>query len=602
MKKIFIEYSQKDSEYKDRLMTQLRVLELEDYAEIWDDRQIQVGTDWLSEIQNAIEEAEVVVLMISAGFLTSVFIRAEVIPRILERRQREGLIILPLFVKPCAWQKIPWLSSIQGFPPGNKTLMEMDEPAQFRLLSQFVAQIFEILEKKDLESTSISHNNSNRVEKTKVLTTFLTPLPPRKIELIGREKELAELDRLIKTSNRVVLVNGLGGIGKTEVCKAYFYEHYSEYHLAAWVDWYGSVRESLVNALGGDKSKFIDTNEKDTADERFEKIVERLELVREPMLLVFDNIGNPEDNDIEMLLSLPLEIKILASSRSHIEGYEERSLEFLNSIECKELFYRFYKGIRDDELLGKVLELCGYHTLTVELLARTADYSGMSIGTLFDTLKIKGFNLNTVMSGKISTSWHNEREKRTFFDHLLKGFDISGVTEKELPVLVNLSILPAIYIHQNWIFEWLHLDEPASLVSLIARGWIKRDSEYRVFMHPVIGEVVRFKVKPNAEMCRDLILSLAKTLKCGPGDNPIDKKVFLIYGESVIQYLSEETDADLAALANNISTIHIDLGQLDRAIEFAEKAAAIMQKKFPGGHPKLDLYRRNLEAIRAGKG
>ncbi|MCP4146841.1 MAG: hypothetical protein GY757_03730, partial [bacterium] len=44
-------------------------------------------------------------------------------------------------------------------------------------------------------------------------TIPLTGYPPKEIELIGREKDLSEFDGLINSQNRVLLVNGLGGIG-----------------------------------------------------------------------------------------------------------------------------------------------------------------------------------------------------------------------------------------------------------------------------------------------------------------------------------------------------------------------------------------------------
>ncbi|MCU0287677.1 MAG: ATP-binding protein [Acidobacteria bacterium] len=34
--------------------------------------------------------------------------------------------------------------------------------------------------------------------------------------MLGREKDLEALEKLVKESDRVVLVNGMGGIGKTK--------------------------------------------------------------------------------------------------------------------------------------------------------------------------------------------------------------------------------------------------------------------------------------------------------------------------------------------------------------------------------------------------
>jgi len=112
MKKIFISYSHKDAEFKDMLVEQLRVLELEGFCDLWVDSRIQTGTDWLPQIEKVIEEADIAVLMVSAGFLTSQFIRGKEVPAILQRREKQGLKVLPLFVKPCPWKQVPWLSGI----------------------------------------------------------------------------------------------------------------------------------------------------------------------------------------------------------------------------------------------------------------------------------------------------------------------------------------------------------------------------------------------------------------------------------------------------------------------------------------------------------
>jgi hypothetical protein len=73
--------------------------------DIWDDRRIAIGDDWLPEIEQAMNAAKVAVLLISADFLVSKFIRGVEVPRLLQRRQDEGLRIVPVLVRPCAWKK-----------------------------------------------------------------------------------------------------------------------------------------------------------------------------------------------------------------------------------------------------------------------------------------------------------------------------------------------------------------------------------------------------------------------------------------------------------------------------------------------------------------
>ena len=90
----------------------------------WDDRRIQAGDDWFKEIQDAMERASIVVLLVSTDFLASEFIRHEEVPPLLERRRKSGLRVIPVFVGPSNWQEIPWLSAIQGRPKDGRPLSD----------------------------------------------------------------------------------------------------------------------------------------------------------------------------------------------------------------------------------------------------------------------------------------------------------------------------------------------------------------------------------------------------------------------------------------------------------------------------------------------
>jgi len=119
---VFISYSHRDEPWKDRLVRQLRVLELEGDFVLWDDRQIAAGAGWHGEIEAAMERARVAVLLISADFLISDFIRGTEIPRLLQRRAADDLRIIPLIVHPCAWQGVDWLAAIQCRPRDGRVL------------------------------------------------------------------------------------------------------------------------------------------------------------------------------------------------------------------------------------------------------------------------------------------------------------------------------------------------------------------------------------------------------------------------------------------------------------------------------------------------
>ena len=119
--KVFISYSHQDQDWRDRLMTHLAVMERREKIHVWTDTRINIGELWKTEIENALRESKVAVLLISPPFLASKFIWQEEIPRIMEHR-KEGMLVLPLIARPCAWRSEPDLEQLQARPVDGRAL------------------------------------------------------------------------------------------------------------------------------------------------------------------------------------------------------------------------------------------------------------------------------------------------------------------------------------------------------------------------------------------------------------------------------------------------------------------------------------------------
>ena len=87
--KIFVSYSHKDSEWRGLLELVLRPLMTgTDRLDFWADTRIQPGADWLKEISYALATSRVVVLLVSAEFLASDFVRNHELPVVLNAADR----------------------------------------------------------------------------------------------------------------------------------------------------------------------------------------------------------------------------------------------------------------------------------------------------------------------------------------------------------------------------------------------------------------------------------------------------------------------------------------------------------------------------------
>jgi hypothetical protein len=135
---IFVSYSHEDEKYRRLLVKHLKVPELYTHLKIWDDTQISAGVEWKPEIKMALNRADASVLLISADFLSSDFIKDEEIPDIFAPK---GRVIFPILVRPCAWEQVKWLSEIQVRSIGGKSLSECDEPKIEKFLAKITVEI-----------------------------------------------------------------------------------------------------------------------------------------------------------------------------------------------------------------------------------------------------------------------------------------------------------------------------------------------------------------------------------------------------------------------------------------------------------------------------
>jgi len=206
--KVFISYSHLDEVWKNRVVSQLKVLSGEG-LEVWDDRRINAGDKWRAEIETALNACDVALLLISAEFLTSGFILKEEIPRLLQRREQEGIRLIPVILKPCQWTKLPWLNPTQARPTDGQPLSGMSEHDADDALSKLAGEIFDLLGPLHAQAAPAA------------ACIDIDHLPSGAEQLFGRSAELQLLDAAWAEAGRTTLVELVapGGVGKTSLVR-----------------------------------------------------------------------------------------------------------------------------------------------------------------------------------------------------------------------------------------------------------------------------------------------------------------------------------------------------------------------------------------------
>lgn len=139
--RVFVSYCHRDEQWLKRLRVHLKPLEREGVFDVWDDTMIEPGRNWKSEIQKAIAEASVAVLLISKDFLASDFISEVELPALLQATRNQDIKILHVFLNPCRVKQMKFLDDLQAVNSPDRTLSDMTEAEQDRIFVHIADQI-----------------------------------------------------------------------------------------------------------------------------------------------------------------------------------------------------------------------------------------------------------------------------------------------------------------------------------------------------------------------------------------------------------------------------------------------------------------------------
>lgn len=101
--RVFFSYSHKDERYRDELEIHMAMLKRSGRIETWHDRKIVAGEDWDAKIKHELENADLVLLMISPDFLNSNYIMEQELGVLRNRIEDAGddMKVVPIFTRPC---------------------------------------------------------------------------------------------------------------------------------------------------------------------------------------------------------------------------------------------------------------------------------------------------------------------------------------------------------------------------------------------------------------------------------------------------------------------------------------------------------------------
>lgn len=143
MSKLFFSYSHADEALRDRLEVHLSLMKIQGLIETWHDRGITAGSNFSEAIDENLESANVILLLVSADFLASRYCYSVEMKRALERHEERAARVIPVILEPCDWHTAPF-GKLLAVPKDGKAVTTWANQAE--AWTDVVRQIRKVVE------------------------------------------------------------------------------------------------------------------------------------------------------------------------------------------------------------------------------------------------------------------------------------------------------------------------------------------------------------------------------------------------------------------------------------------------------------------------
>ena len=209
---LFFWYSHRDRELRDELERHLAILQRQGLISAWHDRQIGAGTEWAGAIDAHLEAAGIVLLLISADFLSSRYCYDKEMTRALARHAAGEARVIPVLLRAAEWQDAPF-NHLQALPSGGAPVTSWSNRDEaFADVARGIRQA--ALELKGANTPAAPPS----VVSKRQLTTLARWIESESRGVVGRDYVDEAFDRFVASHSRGYFIIEAGpGQGKTAI-------------------------------------------------------------------------------------------------------------------------------------------------------------------------------------------------------------------------------------------------------------------------------------------------------------------------------------------------------------------------------------------------
>src|SRR5215469_389768 len=198
---IFFCYAHEDEALLKRLQMHLKPLQRGKLVDVlWHDRDISAGMEWQREIDNHLDTAQVILLLISPDFIASDYCYGVEMQRAIERHERGEARVIPIILRSVYWQPLPF-SELQVLPADAKPVISAAWHNQDEAFLNVAEEIHKVINKLTLPPPVTVPISAASVSK------------PKQVTLVARNTKFT-LTRTLEGHSRVIRTVSLSGDGQ----------------------------------------------------------------------------------------------------------------------------------------------------------------------------------------------------------------------------------------------------------------------------------------------------------------------------------------------------------------------------------------------------
>lgn len=259
--RLFCSYCRSDSGALGRFKKAITLLEHGGLVSSWHDRNIPLGEEWEAEIDENLDQADIVVLLLSQDFLASKNCRKEM-EKAFRLRKERGVCVIPIVLRTCSWKDQEDLAKLQA-PNKGQPILEASKPDRaWESVYQGIKEIVTAqIEKKRAvnedfwkKMTSVGTLAAGDGAGISLQRLFVYPALKDHTPDFDKVFTLPHISsevfsRLDDKRRQFSLILGDDQSGKTALCQMLFTSHWDSKHIPVYIDGSDIKNDKVANLV-----------------------------------------------------------------------------------------------------------------------------------------------------------------------------------------------------------------------------------------------------------------------------------------------------------------------------------------------------------------